>query len=83
MGRITVVALRSFAAPKRAALDIVPMDFSGSEAAWSYPGGRDLERLAEDVRIAAVTGQPGSEPLPDCRWGGVVTEETRPSVQQL
>ena len=88
MGRVTVAALRSFAARKQAAevmsaLDSVPMNFPGSGAAWGYPGGRDLERLAEDARITAVTGQPGSEPLPDRRWGGVVTEETGPSVQLL
>ena len=48
-------ALRSFAVRKQAveivsAFDSVPMDFSGSEAAWGYSGGRDLGRLAEDAR---------------------------------
>jgi len=28
----------------------VPMDFSGSEEAWGYGGGRDLEGLAERAR---------------------------------
>jgi Arc/MetJ family transcription regulator len=48
-------ALRAFAVRKQAAeivsaFDSVPMDFSGSEAAWGYAGGRDLEHLAEDAR---------------------------------
>ena len=33
-----------------AALEGVEMDFSGSEKAWRYGGGRDLSRLAERAR---------------------------------
>lgn len=48
-------ALRSFALRRQAkdivaALDSVPMDFSGSGHAWGHGGGRDLTRLAEDAR---------------------------------
>ena len=47
--------LRAFAVRKQAkeivaALDSVPMDFSGSSTAWRYGGGRDRGRLAEDAR---------------------------------
>lgn len=50
-------ALHAFALRKRAAeivavLDQVPMDFSGSDRAFRYGGGRDLSRLAEDARSA-------------------------------
>jgi hypothetical protein len=37
-----------------AAFDSVAMDFSGSEAAWGYSGGRDLDQLAEDARADRV-----------------------------
>jgi hypothetical protein len=48
-------ALRTFALRRQAkeivsAFDQVPMDFSGSDRAWGYGGGRDLSRLAEDAR---------------------------------
>jgi Arc/MetJ family transcription regulator len=33
-----------------AALDSVDMDFSDSEKAWRYGGGRDLSKLAERAR---------------------------------
>jgi hypothetical protein len=52
-------ALRSFAERKQAAeivaaLDSVPMDFSGSDRSWGYGGGRDLSALAEDARTDHV-----------------------------
>jgi hypothetical protein len=48
-------ALRSFAVRKQAAeilsaFDSVPVDVTGSGAAWGYGGGRDLSRLVEDAR---------------------------------
>lgn len=48
-------ALREFARQKQAkdliaVLNDVQMDFSGSEDAWRYGGGRDLSRLAEAAR---------------------------------
>ncbi|OLB64156.1 MAG: DUF2191 domain-containing protein [Actinobacteria bacterium 13_2_20CM_2_72_6] len=43
-------ALRKQAAEIMAALDSVKMDFSGSENAWRYGGGRDLSRLEEAAR---------------------------------
>ncbi len=48
-------ALQAFAVRKQAteimaALDSVPMDFSGSDLAWGYGGGRDLSRLAEEAQ---------------------------------
>ena len=43
-------ALRRKAAEIVAAFDSVPMDFSGSEQAWRYGGGRDLDNLAEEAR---------------------------------
>jgi hypothetical protein len=48
-------ALGEIAARKRAkdliaALNEVEMDFSGSQDAWRYGGGRDLSRLEEDAR---------------------------------
>jgi hypothetical protein len=45
-------ALRRQAAEIVAAFDSVQMDFSGSERAWGYEGGRDLSRIAEDAREA-------------------------------
>ena len=47
-----LVALRKRAKEIVAALDSVPMDFTGSGNAWGYGGGRDLSRLAEDTRAA-------------------------------
>lgn len=52
-------ALRSFAVRRQAAeimaaLDGAITDFSGSDEAWRYGGGRDLSRLAEDARAADV-----------------------------
>jgi hypothetical protein len=48
-------ALHKFALRKKAkeimdALDSVEMDFTGSEKAWRYGGGRDLSRLEEAAR---------------------------------
>jgi hypothetical protein len=48
-------ALHEFARRKKAkdliaVLNEVEMDFSGSEDAWRYGGGRDLSRLAEVAR---------------------------------
>ena len=43
-------ALRKQAAEIVAALDSVPMDFSGSEKSFRYRGGRDLSRLEEKAR---------------------------------
>jgi hypothetical protein len=48
-------ALEQFARKKRAReiaeiFASVPMDFFGSETAWRYGGGRDLEGLAERAR---------------------------------
>lgn len=48
-------ALHSFAVRRQAkdivaAFDSVPMDFSESDRAWGYGGGRDFSRLAEDAR---------------------------------
>lgn len=50
-------ALHAFAVRRRAreivaAFDQVEMDFTGSDEAWRYGGGRDLSRLAEDARNA-------------------------------
>lgn len=50
-------ALHSFARRQEAAriaavFDQVEMEFSDSERAWGYGGGRDLSRLAEDEREA-------------------------------
>ncbi len=52
-------ALRSFAVRQQAAeivaaLDRVPMDFTGSVDGFRYGGGRDLSRLAEDARADSV-----------------------------
>jgi len=51
-------ALESFARRKQAAAymaafdDTADWDFSGSEQAWRYGGGRDLSRLVENAREA-------------------------------
>lgn len=52
-------ALYSFALRKQAeqivaAFNSVPMDFTDSEEAWGYGGGRDLSRLVEDARDAVA-----------------------------
>jgi Arc/MetJ family transcription regulator len=52
-------ALRTFALRRQAreivsAFDQVPMDFTDSDRAWGYGGGRDLSRLAEDAREDAA-----------------------------
>ena len=49
-------ALQSFAVRKQAteiiaAFGDAQMDFTGSEQAWGYGGGRDLSRLAEDDQV--------------------------------
>jgi hypothetical protein len=48
-------ALHSFALRKKAkeimdALDSVEMDYTDSDKAWRYGGGRDLSRLVEKAR---------------------------------
>lgn len=43
-------ALRRKAADIVAAFDSVEIDFADSGHAWGYGGGRDLSRLAGDVR---------------------------------
>ncbi len=48
-------ALHAFALRQNAidivrAFDSVEMDFTHSDEAWRYGGGRDLARLAEDAR---------------------------------
>ena len=43
-------ALRRIAADIVSAFDSVEVDLGGSEHSWSYGGGRDLSRLAEDAR---------------------------------
>jgi hypothetical protein len=48
-------ALRKKAAEIVAALNSVEMDYTGSEQAWRYGGGRDLSRLAEDAREAQAS----------------------------
>jgi len=45
-----VFAVRKQAEEIVAAFDSVEIDFSGSDEAWRYGGGRDLSRLAEDAR---------------------------------
>ncbi|MDG4792672.1 type II toxin-antitoxin system VapB family antitoxin [Micromonospora sp. WMMD1082] len=50
-------ALHAFAVRRQAreiiaAFDQVEMDFTGSDEAWRYGGGRNLSRLAEDARDA-------------------------------
>lgn len=50
-------ALESFARRKQvaafmAAFDEAEMDFTGSEQAWRYGGGRDLARVVEKAREA-------------------------------
>jgi hypothetical protein len=42
-------ALKAEAAEIIAALDSVPMDFTGSADGFGHGGGRDLSRLAEDA----------------------------------
>lgn len=42
--------MRKKAAEIVSAFDAVEMDFSGSERAWRFGGGRDLSTLAEDAR---------------------------------
>ena len=49
------VALRKQAREILAALDSVPMDFTGSEDAWRYGGGRDLSKLIERARDPDTT----------------------------
>lgn len=48
-------ALRKKAAEIVAALNSVEMDYTDSEQAWRYGGGRDLSRLAEDAREAQAS----------------------------
>lgn len=43
-------ALRRQAAEIVAALNSVEMDFTDSDTAWRYGGGRDLSRLVEHAR---------------------------------
>jgi Bacterial antitoxin of type II TA system, VapB len=45
-------ALRKQAAQIVAAFDSVPVDFTDSDRAWGYGGGRDLAQLAQDAREA-------------------------------
>jgi hypothetical protein len=45
-------AMRRKAVEVVAAFDSVEIDFSDSQHAWGYGGGRDLARLAEDAREA-------------------------------
>ena len=47
-------ALRRKAAEMMAVLDSIEMDFSGSERAWRFGGGRDLSKIAEDARQDVV-----------------------------
>jgi hypothetical protein len=47
-------ALRKQAAEITAAFDSVSMDYAGSESAWRYGGGRDLDRLAESPRSRSI-----------------------------
>ncbi|MEA2685825.1 MAG: hypothetical protein QOE93_1020 [Actinomycetota bacterium] len=49
-----LLAIRKEAADIIDALDRVQMDFSGSDEAFGYGGGRDLSRLAEDARSDAA-----------------------------
>ena len=44
------IAMRKRAKDLIAALNEVEMDFSGSQDAWRYGGGRDLSRLADAAR---------------------------------
>jgi Arc/MetJ family transcription regulator len=46
------IAWRKTAAEIIAAMRSVEMDFSGSEKAWRYGGGRDLSKLEEKARQA-------------------------------
>jgi hypothetical protein len=43
-------ALRTQASKIVAALDSVPMDFTGSQTSWRFSAGRDLARLEEEAR---------------------------------
>ena len=47
-------AVKDQAARILAAFDSVAMDFSGSEAAFGYGGGRDLSRLADEARTGRI-----------------------------
>ena len=47
-------ALRREAAEMMAVLDSIEMDYSGSERAWRYGGGRDLSRIEENARQGDV-----------------------------
>jgi Arc/MetJ family transcription regulator len=47
-------AVRDQAARILAALDSAAMDFTGSEAAFGYGGGRDLSRLGDEARTGRV-----------------------------
>jgi len=47
-------AVKDQAARILAAFDSVTMDFTGSENAFGYGGGRDLSRLAEQARTGRV-----------------------------
>ena len=47
-------AVKDQAARILAAFDSVTMDFTGSESAFGYGGGRDLSRLAEQARTGRV-----------------------------
>jgi Arc/MetJ family transcription regulator len=47
---LRLLALRKQAAEIMAAFDSAEVDFTGSEQAWRYGGGRDLSRLAEKAK---------------------------------
>src|SRR5690348_8251599 len=47
-------AVKDQAARILAAFDSVAMDFTGSEEAFGYGGGRDLSRLAAEARTGRV-----------------------------
>jgi Arc/MetJ family transcription regulator len=52
---LRVQAVKDQAAKILAAFDSVTMDFTGSDDAFGYGGGRDLSRLAEQARKGRVT----------------------------
>jgi hypothetical protein len=67
---MTRIAVRKQAAQIMAALDSVPMDFSGSEGSWGYGGGRDvttaaMNRASDVRRTLAATSQHRHFRLPD------------------
>jgi Arc/MetJ family transcription regulator len=53
-------ALKAQAARILAAFDSVPMDFENTPDSFGYGGGRDLSRLADDVRATADAGDPAA-----------------------